>query len=85
MFLGITAESTHKVCWQKDVLIIFYLEPLKNLIYNGSHPTRIYFKRRHLMDCKCGVCGEEIGGNLIILKEHTEEHIIDLIKQENPQ
>lgn len=33
----------------------------------------------------CTVCGEKVEDNLITFKEHTDEHIIDVIKQEHPQ
>lgn len=37
------------------------------------------------MDYKCGVCGEKVEGDLISFKNHTEDHILDIMKKDHPQ
>ena len=36
------------------------------------------------MEYICGVCGEKIKDDLVLFKNHTEKHIIDLVKKEHP-
>lgn len=36
------------------------------------------------MEYICGVCAEKIKGDLVLFKDHTEKHIIDLVKKEHP-
>lgn len=33
----------------------------------------------------CSVCSQKISGDLIVLKDHTDKHIVDLVKYDHPQ
>jgi len=33
----------------------------------------------------CSVCGKAVSNDLEILIEHTEEHIVDIIKKKHPE
>lgn len=37
------------------------------------------------MAYSCSVCGEKIEGDLVTLQEHTDKHIIDLLKYDHPE
>ena len=37
------------------------------------------------MSYRCSLCNENVEGDLIVFKEHTEEHIIDEIKKKHPE
>lgn len=37
------------------------------------------------MEYQCSVCQESVEGDLISLKEHTEGHIVDVIKEKHPE
>jgi len=37
------------------------------------------------MEYKCSVCSEKVQGGLIDLREHTDKHIVDLIKEKHPE
>ena len=32
----------------------------------------------------CSVCQEEVEGDLVVLKDHTDKHIIDLLRHDHP-
>ena len=32
----------------------------------------------------CGVCGEKGFGDVVIFKDHTDKHIVDLLKHDHP-
>ena len=32
----------------------------------------------------CGVCGHKVDGGVVAFKEHTEKHIVELIKHDHP-
>lgn len=34
---------------------------------------------------KCGVCGHEVDRDAVVFKDHTEKHILDIIKAKNPK
>ncbi len=36
------------------------------------------------MGYTCGVCQDHVDGDLVALKEHTDQHIIDIIKVQKP-
>jgi len=36
------------------------------------------------MEYTCSICEEKVEGDLISLKDHTEKHIIDLLKADHP-
>ena len=36
------------------------------------------------MEYQCSVCGRTVAGDLAVYVDHTEEHIIDVIKQGHP-
>lgn len=37
------------------------------------------------MEYQCGVCKQKVAGGLVPLTEHTERHIVDLIKIKHPE
>lgn len=37
------------------------------------------------MQYTCSFCKEKVEGDVVALKEHTDEHVIDLIKQKHPE
>ncbi len=37
------------------------------------------------MDYKCGVCGEVVKDDLRVFMNHTEDHIVEIIKQAHPE
>lgn len=37
------------------------------------------------MEYICGVCGERLNRDLLGFKKHTEEHIVEIVKKDNPQ
>ena len=37
------------------------------------------------MEYTCSVCQRKIAGDLIYFKDHTEIHIVDLVKHDHPQ
>ncbi len=37
------------------------------------------------MEYKCDVCGQKVEGGFLALKDHTEDHIVDIIKKDHPQ
>jgi len=36
------------------------------------------------MQYQCGVCGQKVGGDMMVYREHTEKHIVDLVKHDHP-
>jgi len=36
------------------------------------------------MEYQCGVCGQKVGGDMMVYREHTEKHIVDLVKHDHP-
>ena len=36
------------------------------------------------MEYQCGVCGQKVGHDMIVYIDHTEKHIVDVIKSEHP-
>lgn len=36
------------------------------------------------MEYTCGACGQKVSGDIILLTEHTDKHIIDLVKNDHP-
>ena len=36
------------------------------------------------MEYQCSVCGKTVGGDLLVYVDHTEAHIVDVIKQNHP-
>jgi len=38
-----------------------------------------------LMEYTCSVCSQTVAGDLIVYKEHTEKHILDLVKHDHPE
>ena len=36
------------------------------------------------MEYRCAVCGTRVSGDMIIYMDHTEKHIIDLVKHDHP-
>lgn len=37
------------------------------------------------MSYTCSVCNQQITGDLVYFKEHTDKHIIDLVKHDHPE
>ena len=37
------------------------------------------------MEYQCSLCREKVEGDLITLKDHTDNHVIDLIKHDHPE
>jgi len=37
------------------------------------------------MEYKCSVCGENIGQELLVFIDHTDQHIINVIKTKHPE
>jgi 5-methylcytosine-specific restriction endonuclease McrA len=37
------------------------------------------------MQYTCAVCQQKVDGDLIIYQEHTDKHIIDLVKHDHPE
>lgn len=33
----------------------------------------------------CSVCKQEVQGDLVVFKDHTEEHIVELVKYKHPE
>ena len=36
------------------------------------------------MEYTCGVCGKKVGADMMVYREHTEKHIVDLVKVDHP-
>jgi len=36
------------------------------------------------MSYQCSVCGDKVAGDLVTFKDHTEKHIVDLVKHDHP-
>ena len=37
------------------------------------------------MEYACSFCGDKVEGDVVTLKEHTDAHVIDLIKEKHPE
>jgi len=37
------------------------------------------------MAYQCSICGETVEGDLLVFKDHTEKHIVDVIKAKYPE
>jgi len=37
------------------------------------------------MDYKCSICGENVGDELLVFIDHTDDHIMDAIKSKHPE
>lgn len=37
------------------------------------------------MQYKCTACGNTVPGDMMVFREHTEKHIVDLIKTDHPE
>jgi len=36
------------------------------------------------MEYQCSVCGQKVSGDMLVYREHTEKHIVDLVKHDHP-
>ena len=36
------------------------------------------------MEYKCSICGEKVKGDVVTLTDHTDDHIMDVIKEKHP-
>ena len=36
------------------------------------------------MDYTCSVCQNKVSGDLMVYKDHTDKHIVDLVKHDHP-
>ena len=41
-------------------------------------------KRRENLEYQCGVCKQSVSGDMMVFREHTEKHIVDLVKVDHP-
>ncbi len=37
------------------------------------------------MEYQCNVCGARVGADMIVYLDHTEKHVIDLVKHDHPE
>ena len=37
------------------------------------------------MEYNCTACGQKVPGDMMIFRDHTEKHIVDLIKVDHPE
>ena len=37
------------------------------------------------MQYQCGVCGHKVNGDMLVYTQHTETHIVDVIKADHPE
>jgi hypothetical protein len=41
--------------------------------------------RRHAAEYTCGVCGEPVDGDLLAFLHHTDQHILDALRELHPE
>lgn len=37
------------------------------------------------MEYQCGVCQQKVSGDMMVFREHTEKHIVDLVRHDHPE